>query len=232
MNAVPGWYPDPSRAAALRWWDGVEWTSSTQSVPPAAAIPDGAAGKQPATDARAIALGALALLGVALLRFAASADVFGLRIAAAFIAAYVLLTLAIAVVVVPRRRRQARRAVAASSLEVGASWIGAAIAQPPNLALGQSSAPILAPFRRRYWTDRTHGVLAVNAGRVTFEPKRTDRNAIVFGPGDVLTIGATRWFWHGWAGVVYRDNTRQRFVFDGPPRDFNAVLAGQGFRIG
>lgn len=30
MSAVqPGWYPDPSDAAQLRYWDGTEWTANT-----------------------------------------------------------------------------------------------------------------------------------------------------------------------------------------------------------
>lgn len=30
MSAVqPGWYPDPSDAAQLRYWDGIQWTAST-----------------------------------------------------------------------------------------------------------------------------------------------------------------------------------------------------------
>ena len=33
---VPGWYPDPQRAAALRWWDGVRWT---EHVSPAPGVP-------------------------------------------------------------------------------------------------------------------------------------------------------------------------------------------------
>lgn len=25
-NAAPGWYPDPSNPAGLRWFDGMAWT--------------------------------------------------------------------------------------------------------------------------------------------------------------------------------------------------------------
>ncbi|MBA2552406.1 MAG: DUF2510 domain-containing protein, partial [Geodermatophilaceae bacterium] len=30
----PGWYADPSGAAAQRWWDGNQWTDHTQQPPP------------------------------------------------------------------------------------------------------------------------------------------------------------------------------------------------------
>jgi hypothetical protein len=29
-----GWYPDPSGAPALRWWDGAQWTAHVQQAPP------------------------------------------------------------------------------------------------------------------------------------------------------------------------------------------------------
>ena len=29
MSAAPGWYADPSVYGAMRWWDGVQWTSHT-----------------------------------------------------------------------------------------------------------------------------------------------------------------------------------------------------------
>lgn len=38
--APAGWYPNPDDASQLRWWTGVEWTTSTrprQEVPPAPA---------------------------------------------------------------------------------------------------------------------------------------------------------------------------------------------------
>lgn len=30
----PGWYPDPSGAPALRWWNGVTWSDSTHPLSP------------------------------------------------------------------------------------------------------------------------------------------------------------------------------------------------------
>jgi uncharacterized protein len=35
-NVPPGWYPDPWRAAALRWWDGNAWTGEVQHTSPVA----------------------------------------------------------------------------------------------------------------------------------------------------------------------------------------------------
>jgi hypothetical protein len=37
----PGWYPDPSGSANLRWWNGVSWSDSTHPLPgaPAASAP-------------------------------------------------------------------------------------------------------------------------------------------------------------------------------------------------
>ena len=31
--APAGWYPDPSGAEALRWWDGARWTDESHPVP-------------------------------------------------------------------------------------------------------------------------------------------------------------------------------------------------------
>ncbi|RIS79098.1 exonuclease domain-containing protein [Mycobacteroides abscessus] len=44
MNVVAGWYPDPWGQAAVRWWNGVEWTGWTH--PPAPSLP-GPAAPQP-----------------------------------------------------------------------------------------------------------------------------------------------------------------------------------------
>ena len=32
--SAPGWYPDPSRPGALRWWHGHAWTDQFAPVPP------------------------------------------------------------------------------------------------------------------------------------------------------------------------------------------------------
>lgn len=34
----PGWYPDPSGAPALRWWNGVTWSDVTHALQPDAAL--------------------------------------------------------------------------------------------------------------------------------------------------------------------------------------------------
>lgn len=35
-DVPPGWYPDPWRQAALRWWDGTAWTGEVQQTSPVA----------------------------------------------------------------------------------------------------------------------------------------------------------------------------------------------------
>jgi hypothetical protein len=30
---APGWYPDPSRPGALRWWDGTQWSEHQAAAP-------------------------------------------------------------------------------------------------------------------------------------------------------------------------------------------------------
>ena len=44
MVAAAGWYADPWGRAALRWWDGVQWTASTQAAPTASSHPQDAVG--------------------------------------------------------------------------------------------------------------------------------------------------------------------------------------------
>ncbi|MFN8159189.1 MAG: DUF4333 domain-containing protein [Candidatus Nanopelagicales bacterium] len=39
----PGWYPDPSGAPALRWWNGVTWSETTHPLSPDAEAPAPAA---------------------------------------------------------------------------------------------------------------------------------------------------------------------------------------------
>ena len=50
MNAPPNWYPDPSTAGMVRWWDGVRWTEHTQ---PAQTIAP--SGPRPAKSSYAVA---------------------------------------------------------------------------------------------------------------------------------------------------------------------------------
>lgn len=44
----PGWHPDPSGQAQLRWWDGIRWTEQTWNEPPAQ--PNGGAPRHETTD--------------------------------------------------------------------------------------------------------------------------------------------------------------------------------------
>ena len=37
MAVLAGWYPDPTRAAAYRFWDGRQWTAAVAAAPVAAA---------------------------------------------------------------------------------------------------------------------------------------------------------------------------------------------------
>ncbi|MBS0338442.1 MAG: DUF2510 domain-containing protein [Proteobacteria bacterium] len=48
MDVLAGWYPDPSAAAAYRFWDGRQWTSAVATAP-VAAVPVPVAIAAPAT---------------------------------------------------------------------------------------------------------------------------------------------------------------------------------------
>src|ERR1700736_1328680 len=32
IGAAAAWYPDPSNASTMRWWDGLQWTANTRST--------------------------------------------------------------------------------------------------------------------------------------------------------------------------------------------------------
>ena len=78
----PGWYPDPSGQPQSRYWDGVQWTASTQ---PAPAPATGRSGAVPGVVVGAVVAVLALLLGGALLlaRLASSAGTDTLGDAAA-----------------------------------------------------------------------------------------------------------------------------------------------------
>lgn len=39
LAAAPGWYPDPSGAPMMRWFDGRQWTPQTAPMAPTAGAP-------------------------------------------------------------------------------------------------------------------------------------------------------------------------------------------------
>ena len=59
-QVAPGWYPDPHRAAALRWWDGGRWTEHEHHEP------DGPVPLRGAVAAVAAFVAARVLVGLAL----------------------------------------------------------------------------------------------------------------------------------------------------------------------
>jgi hypothetical protein len=50
VDPVPGWYPDPSSSARLRWWDGSRWTDDTRDLPGHAAPPPPSGPSGPGPD--------------------------------------------------------------------------------------------------------------------------------------------------------------------------------------
>jgi hypothetical protein len=47
----PGWYPDPSGGTGVRWWDGNDWSSHTQSAAPPATTMIGQSTREAERDA-------------------------------------------------------------------------------------------------------------------------------------------------------------------------------------
>jgi Domain of unknown function (DUF4190)/Protein of unknown function (DUF2510) len=55
-TSAPGWYPDPSRPGAMRWWDGSQWSDHSAPAPPPVYVGE--------TDGYAIASLICGVLGV------------------------------------------------------------------------------------------------------------------------------------------------------------------------
>lgn len=87
-NVQPGWYPDPNKADAVRWWDGTAWTAhvAEKADASASAGPGVAAAVKPPrrglSRRTSIIVGAAAVLGIALVGGAVNAATLAARSAA------------------------------------------------------------------------------------------------------------------------------------------------------
>jgi len=144
----------------------------------------------------------------------------------------IAVTVAICAAVIFPLQRVAHRRAASQALAAGALWGGAAVAQPPNMALGQT-ANIFVAYTPRYWRNVARGTLSIYPGQILFVPRKPNerRQQFVITPDQVVSVGASRYSYGGVLDVHFRDGNKRRFSMYVGPGQINDTLYQAGFPV-
>jgi hypothetical protein len=132
----------------------------------------------------------------------------------------------------PLQRRAQRRAVARTA-QTGALWAGAVVAQPPNLAFGQSGQSFYAAYTRSYWRTIARGTLVVYPQALDFVPRKPTaaKQPVRILPEQVASIGAARYSYGSVLDVHLWDGNKRRFSLYVGPGALNDALRQAGFPV-